>query len=184
MTDLNWIDEYDASFMLDFLNTTFNHLHHKVNAKTFGIAAGKLNMEESVMTKSAEELGHILVDCATAEMSKEKVLEMKLPHIETFAEFYIDKYSELRDLASGISLHKPLNGVYLDFTWRLDVQMASRISSESIQPKYIIKLDREDGSNMLEASRPTLQHLYDELAAASRSITGPRGKKAERLIAK
>jgi hypothetical protein len=41
--------------------------------------------------------------------------------------------------------------------------MASRISAEVVKPKYIISLETNDGSQMVEANYATLSYIHSEL---------------------
>ncbi|KAI8429901.1 hypothetical protein MSG28_000380 [Choristoneura fumiferana] len=111
------------SVLVDFCKLTLDYFNNGVNNEKYSLAAGKLNVSPSVI----QNLVHAL-SCLILEGSRHNV-----------------------EVSDALYLLQAKDPSYQDFTWRFEVQIASRSHSEQVKPvvvmDFILRRPKHFGQN-------------------------------------
>ncbi|XP_068628948.1 COMM domain-containing protein 2 [Battus philenor] len=140
---LGLLHKQSAQVLVDFCKLTIDYLDHGSNDKRCNLAAEKLNVSLVSIQNLIQALAYLIV-----EGCKHNLNETDFKFSLSLAGFSNDQQQVLVKLyiAKKEKISNALNKLqqrdftYLDFTWRFEIQMASRKCNQIIKPLIAINL--------------------------------------------
>ncbi|XP_026324040.1 COMM domain-containing protein 2 [Hyposmocoma kahamanoa] len=134
---LSLLHQHSAQVLVDFCKLAIDYLNNGSNPKKYGIAAEKLDVSISVVQNVVHALVYLLVEGCKHNLTEPDfksslaIAGFSPDKQEVLLKLYITKKNEL---SIALNLLQQKDPSYQDFTWRFEVQVASRYISEQIKP--------------------------------------------------
>ncbi|KOB66764.1 COMM domain-containing protein 2 [Operophtera brumata] len=134
---LNLLHQYPTQVLIDFCKLSLDYLSNGINAKKYNVAAEKLNITVSDVQNLILALIYLIV-----EGSKHNLSESDFKSSLAIAGFSDEKQLVLArlhtakkpELSQALYLLQQKDATYQDFSWRFEIQVASRNHMEQIKP--------------------------------------------------
>ncbi|XP_053601048.1 COMM domain-containing protein 2-like [Plodia interpunctella] len=134
---LSLLQQHSTQVLIDFCKLSIDYLNNGINNKKYNIAAEKLGVSFTVVQNLVHALLYLIVEACKYNLS-EPDFKSSLA-IAGFSEEQQDVLVKLYstknvELSNTLSLLQQKDPSYQDFTWRFEVQIASRSCIEEIRP--------------------------------------------------
>ncbi|XP_026764374.1 COMM domain-containing protein 2-like [Galleria mellonella] len=134
---LDLLHKHSIQVLIDFCKLTIDYLNNGVNPKKHNIAAEKLNVPMTVVQNLVHALVYLIIEACKHNLSESDfksslaLAGFSTEQQEILVKLYNTKKTEL---SSALNLLQQKDPTYQDLSWRFEVQIASRNSSEEIKP--------------------------------------------------
>jgi COMM domain len=173
---IDWLQEIPEAVLVQIFETSYKFLQGRLDKKDHQTLAESLQKTPEMLERTFEAVGFII----TTLSSKKPLPE--IPWLPKLEEYIKDKESEIKLLYSQNSLHNPFLSNFIDFDWRLEVQVSSRAIEDIITPKILLQITTDKEQRLLEADYANLKNFYNQLKLALKSFDSVRAKKAEKFL--
>ena len=173
--DLALLKEADVGTVGEFCAIALLFVTSGANPKLFAGAAATLGVTADAVEGSVAALASVFVDSTKAKLTTSQIarlmrqLEFSSEQASIVAEFAEANLETIQDSVAAASLAV---AAYSDLHWRLDVELASRMAHNKVQPSFLLRLDTKEGissrstSRFLQADYANLKHLCEQLEDA------------------
>ncbi|XP_059049343.1 COMM domain-containing protein 2-like [Achroia grisella] len=134
---LNLLHKHSTQVLIDFCKLTIDYLNNGVDQKKHNIAAEKLNVPLMAVQNLVHALVYLIIEACKHNLSESDFKSsLALAGFSTEQQEILLKlyYTKKIELSSALNLLQQKDPTYQDFSWRFEVQIASRNTSEEIKP--------------------------------------------------
>ncbi|EGD82891.1 COMM domain containing 2 [Salpingoeca rosetta] len=187
---LKFLNTLDIELVQEFCTIALQFLHNGINPKVYQTAAKKLEASAQDIKAAVEGIMYLLIECSKLKISEmdfhDSFLTLQFsPELnKLLLDLYLENRDEIRHVLSSMSLQLPR---YRDFSWRLDVKVASRSLRQHVEPVLVMDLktrqhDGEEKHQLLQTDVATLNHVTAELERALKHVNTPHYRRIARSV--
>ncbi|XP_013194994.2 COMM domain-containing protein 2 [Amyelois transitella] len=134
---LSLLQKHSTQVLIDFCKLAIDYLNNGINEKKYGIAAEKLGVSVVAVQNLVHALLYLIVEACKHKLSEPDfksslgIAGFSEEQQDVLVKLYSAKNAEI---SSSLSLLQQREPSYQDFTWRFEVQVATKSCMEEIKP--------------------------------------------------
>ncbi|KAI5634783.1 COMM domain-containing protein [Phthorimaea operculella] len=134
---LSFLHQHSTQVLVDFCKLSIEYLNNGSNHKKYSIAAEKLSVSLTTVQNVVHALVYLIVEACKHNLSdgdfksSTALAGFSSEQQEVLLKLYTTKKPELSEALQLLQQKDPM---YQDFTWRFEIQVASRHCEEEIKP--------------------------------------------------
>ena len=191
IADLELLRSSNTEAVAEFCAIALKFIVAGANTKLFAGAAAAMGVGADVVEGSVAALASVFVDSTKAKLNTSQIarlfrnLEFSSEQATIVADFADANLETIQDSVASASLAV---AAYSDLHWRLDVELASRMAHNKVQPSFLLRLDTKEGvssrvqERFLQADYANLKHLVEQLESALAEDSSVHSQRVKRYI--